>query len=352
MFAMRIRNASAYFIALGVSATLVISGCAAASSAESAASAGAAGESTPPAASAASASASASMSAPVSAPASSGVAGTQSSIPSAPGTAGSAALPPTAAVAPVTSGPGEVATPLPNCTPSTLKTRTPGRLVFTAAGSASAPWFNGAPSGGKGYEAAVALAVAKELGYSASSVSWSTTARATLLAGKASGFDVAIGEFATPDVGSSTVDYSSGYFSISNSVVSKTGRPAAAITSSAGLKGMAIGVVAGAPAVASARTGATVRTYPNATAALAALTGGTVSAVVVPTPTAVTLGAAFTVVGQLPDGDEQPQQFGMVLPKHSPLTSCVSAAVDQLRVTGVLSSLVRTWVPDAAKPLG
>ena len=36
---------------------------------------------------------------------------------------------------------------------------------------------------------------------------------------------------------------------------------------------------------------------------------------------------------------EQPQQFGLVLSAGSPLTSCVSAAVDALRIEGRLDAL-------------
>ena len=351
---MRIRNASACFAVLGLSATLAIGGCAAASSGASDSSAGAAVISAGAVASAPASSAPASSgSTGVSAPASSDAAGTQASIPAAPGTAGSAVLPPTSAVAPITSGAGEVATPLPNCTPSTLKTLTAGKLVLTSAGSSAAPWFDGNPADGKGYEAAVAAAVAKELGYSAAAVSWSTADRAKVLAGTATGFDVAIGEFPTPDQTSKTVDYSTGYFSISNSVVAKAGSKASTVTTPAGLKSLRLGAVAGSSGFSSARsqTGATVGSYPTAAAALAALAGGRVDAVVLPTPTAVAA-SGVTVVGQLSDGDEQPTQFGLVLAKDSPLTSCVSAAIDQLRVTGVLTTLVNTWVPAAARPLG
>src|SRR5256886_4409724 len=36
------------------------------------------------------------------------------------------------------------------------------------------------------------------------------------------------------------------------------------------------------------------------------------------------------MVGQLPTGTDKPEQFGIVLDKDSPLTACVSKAVDQL----------------------
>ena len=85
--------------------------------------------------------------------------------------------------------------------------------------------------------------------------------------------------------------------------------------------------------------------------ALAALRRGAVDVAVVPTPAAVTAGKDIAVIGQLSRPTEQPAQFGMVLGRKSPLTACVSAAIDQLRVTGALTALVQRWVPAANKPL-
>ena len=65
----------------------------------------------------------------------------------------------------------------------------------------------------------------------------------------------------------------------------------------------------------------------------------------------MTAGSDIAVLGQLSQPTEQPAQFGMVLAKNSKLTACVSAAIDQLRVTGALAALVQRWVPAANKPL-
>jgi polar amino acid transport system substrate-binding protein len=49
------------------------------------------------------------------------------------------------------------------------------------------------------------------------------------------------------------------------------------------------------------------------------------------------------IVGQLPQVGV-PEQFGVVLDKDSPLTACVSGAVDQLRQDGTLAVLEKTWL--------
>jgi len=165
----------------------------------------------------------------------------------------------------------------------------------------------------------------------------------------AANFDVALGELATPD-GESPVDYSTGYFSMSESVVIKTGARAPANV--AAMKNLRVAEVptAGTSTVSNRLPASRSSSYPSVAAAVSALDAGAVDALILPTPTAVVT-TGVTVVGQLADGKEQPRQFGMVLAKKSPLTSCVSAAIDQLRVTGTLSTLLAKWVPAAAKPL-
>lgn len=276
-------------------------------------------------------------------------------IPPAPGTVGSLASPPTNTAPPITSDGGIVATPLPDCTPGTLKTMVKGKITFATGKTLSAPWFvGGDPGSGQGYEPAVARAVGKQLGYSSGDIAWITADAARIRAGQAAGFDVALGEFTTPDSSSAPVDYSTGYFSISNSVVAKAGSRTARVRTVNGLKAARVAALAGSPRPGSVRSRlvpTNTTAYPTAATALAALQAGAVDAVVLPTPAAVAA-AGVTVIGQLPEGNEQPQQFGMVLAKNSPLTSCVSAAIDQLRITGGLASLVNKWVPAAAKPLG
>jgi polar amino acid transport system substrate-binding protein len=289
--------------------------------------------------------------------------GLQASVPSASATAGPSSSPtsgpqvsaPAVSASPVTSGVGVVVTPLPDCNSGRLKTVVPGKLTFTIGEKTQAPWFVGTdPADGRGYESAVAIAVADELGYSTGDIRWTRIDLAKVTAGRGTGFDVALGEFATPDK-SAAVDYSTGYFSISDSVVAKPDSAAAKVTTVAGLKSLRVGAISGSSGLRTATaqiTGAKKpEVYATVNAGVAALRAGSVDAVVLPTPAAIAAGSSVMVIGQLTDPTQQPQQFGMVLPKRSPLTSCISGAIDQLRVTGKLTALVKSWVPLAAKPL-
>ena len=263
---------------------------------------------------------------------------------------------PATTTTPSTSAAGVIATPLPQCRPASLRTLRPDSLTFATGRSTSAPWFAGDnPMNGRGYESAVAFAVARELGFRTTAVRWVRVDTTAVTSGMSRGFDAAIGEFPTPDQPSSVVDYSTGYFGISDSVVARPGTAAARVTGVAGLKAFRVAAISGtsetrslAAQVAPARSAQAVG---SAAAALSALKAGTVDVAVVPTPVAIDAGSTVSVVGQLSLPTEQPPQFGMILPKASPLTSCVSAAIDELRVTGALTTLLRTWVPEADKPL-
>ena len=82
-----------------------------------------------------------------------------------------------------------------------------------------------------------------------------------------------------------------------------------------------------------------------------ALKQGQVDAIVVDVPTAFFLTAVQVpkgeIVGQFPapGGDE----WGALLGLDSPLTDCVSAAVDELRDSGELEEITRVWISDAAQ---
>ena len=56
------------------------------------------------------------------------------------------------------------------------------------------------------------------------------------------------------------------------------------------------------------------------------------------------------IVGQLPLPEGEPEQFGAVLAKDSPLTGCVSGAVDALREDGILDQIAQEWLAQQGAP--
>jgi polar amino acid transport system substrate-binding protein len=55
-----------------------------------------------------------------------------------------------------------------------------------------------------------------------------------------------------------------------------------------------------------------------------------------------------SIIGQFANTGGTPEQFGLVLDKGSPLTSCVSQAVDALRADGTLKQLEQQWLAQTA----
>ena len=249
-----------------------------------------------------------------------------------------------------TSAGGSTVPPFVDCAKGALPTVQPGTITIGTDSPATGPWFAaGTPSNGDGLESSVGYALAGVLGYGRDQVSWITIDRQQAAAGDATGFDIDLNQFTAPDGGTAAVDYSTGYFAVTDTLVtnrSSASQPATA----AALKGQRLGAVAGSTGVATATrvTGSDPISYPDQGQALAALSAGTLPAVVLPTPAAIAAAQAdpsLLLVGQLPtDPSVQPTQFKVLLAKGSALTGCVSGAVDRLRVEGTLEQLAAQWV--------
>lgn len=299
------------------------------------------------------------------APGSAGSAGTggASASPAATGsTAGTRAV----SEAPVPTDPSLVQTPagtvaattvppLTSCTAGRLPTVVPGKLTVGTGSPAAAPWYtDDDPANGRGLESSVAYAIADGLGFPADKVSWTKVDRTGASAGTVTGFDLDLDRFTAPDAGTTTADYSTGYFAVTDSVIVRAGT--AKPSSAAAVTALDLGAVPGVDTAALTSAGAnTPKALDGEPAAVTALTAGAVQGVVVPTPAALALAAddpSVVVAGQLPsDPSSQPDQFKVLLPKGSALTGCVSAVIDRLRVEGELETFAATWVDPVAPPL-
>ena len=241
---------------------------------------------------------------------------------------------------------GGVSTPLPACRAEKLPTRVHGVLTVAAPTVLTTPWFSGSDPSAGGLDAAVVTAAATTLGFAADDIRWVRADASATQAGRSSGFDVAIGAFGIPDQPGGAVDYTTGYFSVSSVVVAKPGQvPTASIAGLSTVR-LASGSQRQTQAVAdSVGAGASVSTLPSGAAALAAVRSGTAQAAVVDEVTALAA-HDLTIVGALPAAARTADpQLGMVTPRGSGLTSCLSTALDVLRVQGTLTSIADAAVP-------
>jgi polar amino acid transport system substrate-binding protein len=245
----------------------------------------------------------------------------------------------------------------PSCTPDTMQTHTAGVLTVATDSPAYPPWFvDDKPSNGKGYESAVAYAVAKQLGYSADQVKWVTAAFNSVIAPTPKNFDFDINQVSISAKRAKAVDFSSGYYDVAQAVVTLKSDKYANAASIADLHGAKLGAQQGTTSLDAItnviKPGKTPAEYPRNELAVQALKNGQIDGLVVDLPTGLYITAAeldnAKIVGQLAESSGQPEQFGLVLDKGSPLTSCVSQAVDALRADGTLERLQQKWLTSAA----
>ncbi len=237
---------------------------------------------------------------------------------------------------------------------------TAGKLTIGTGGPAYYPWVqDDAPESGQGFEAAVAYAVAEELGFARGDVEWVRTTFDQAIAPGPKDFDVNLQQFSITTERADAVDFSSPYYETTQVVITVEDSPAAAATAVADLRGLLIGAQAGSTSLDAVeeviQPTAGARVFDTNDDAKLALQNGMVDALVVDLPTAfflTTIELEGEIVGQLPKtsgGD----RFGLVLAKGSPLTERVTAAVDALRADGTLDELAAEWLggDDAAPEL-
>jgi polar amino acid transport system substrate-binding protein len=241
------------------------------------------------------------------------------------------------------------------CTPDKLPTQAKGVLTVATDKPAYPPYFeDDEPANGEGFESAVAFAIGKQLGYDPAKVMWTVEPFNSSYAPGPKDFDFDVNEISITPPRAKVVDFSSPYYTANQAVVALKDSDAAKATSIADLKGANIGVQIGTTSLSAVEDTLEPDNKPevfnSSNDVVTALKNEQIDAVVVDLPTALYITAAqvptATVVGQFaaPGGD----QWGALLAKDSPLTACVSKAVDQLRGSGELQKITKRWMSQAA----
>lgn len=262
--------------------------------------------------------------------------------------------------APSGSAPSSSTSPAaPACSPSTLKTLKAGTFTFGTDKPAYDPWFvKDDPTNGQGFESAVAYAVAKQLGYATSAVKWTSVSFNAAIAPGPKKFDADINEVSITAKRKKAIDFSTGYYDVTQAVIAIKGGKADGIKTLAGLKGLKLGAQVGTTSydaitdqIKPTKTPAVYNTNDDA---VQALKNGQIQGLVLDLPTAFYITSAELdngeIIGQIPAAPGTPEQFGLVLDKGSSLTSCVSRAVDALRAKGTLKALAHRWLSQAGAP--
>jgi polar amino acid transport system substrate-binding protein len=241
------------------------------------------------------------------------------------------------------------------CAKGQLALVSPGTLTAGTDKPAFPPYFvDDDPTNGKGFESAVAYAVAKELGFAKGDVKWTVVPFNASYAPGPKDFDFDINQISITPQREKAVDFSRPYYVAPQAVVVGKGSKLTDVASLADLKDATIGVQIGTTSLDAAKEVIKPSTEPkvfnDSNDVVTALKQNQVDAVVVDLPTAFYLTAAQVpgskIVGQFnaPGGDS----FGLLLQKDSKLTPCVNQALDKLESSGELKRITDKWMGASA----
>jgi polar amino acid transport system substrate-binding protein len=255
-----------------------------------------------------------------------------------------------AAAATSTSGAADA-----SCDKANLSLVDGGRLTVGTDKPAYPPYFeDDDPANGKGFESAVAYAIAKELGFDKTEVKWTVVPFNSSYAPGKKKFDFDVNQISITPARQKRVDFSEPYYTAPQAVVALSKSGAAGAKSLADLKSAKLGVQIGTTSLdattASIQPSSQPKVFNDSNDVVRALKNGAVDAVVVDLPTAFYLTGAelenAKIVGQFkaPGGD----QWGALLQKDSKLTSCVNGAIKKLSDSGELKKIEDQWMGTAA----
>ncbi len=241
------------------------------------------------------------------------------------------------------------------CAKSSLPLHTPGVLTVATDSPAYPPYFeNNKPANGKGFESAVAYAVAGRLGFSSSQVKWVVEPFDNSYAPGPKSFDFDINEISITPARSQAVDFSTPYYTNPQGIIVAANGPYAHASSLAAFKNAKIGVQIGTTSLSAVTSQIKPTTQPDvfntSNDVVSAFKIHRVNAIVVDLATAFTLTSTAlshtTIAGQFqaPGGDN----WGLLLSKGSGLTPCVDRAVGALRANGTLAALNKRWIASEA----
>jgi polar amino acid transport system substrate-binding protein len=237
------------------------------------------------------------------------------------------------------------------CEPDRLALVSDGTLTVGTDKPAYPPYFeDDDPTNGKGFESAVAYAVADELGFTKDQVKWTVVPFNASYAPGPKKFDFDINQISITPKRAERVDFSTPYYTAPQAIVTLKSAPTADATSLAELSDVKLGVQVGTTSLDAANEVIKPSTPPqvfnDSNDTVRALKTKRVDAIVVDLPTAFYLTAAeipeAKITGQFdaPGGDD----WGLVLGKDSELTACVDQALESLKSSGKLEQITDQWM--------
>jgi polar amino acid transport system substrate-binding protein len=239
-----------------------------------------------------------------------------------------------------------------NCSSAAIGKDLYQRGVLTVATDKPAypPWFSGNnPSNGKGYESAVAYAIAGQLGFTRSQVHWAYEPFDASYSPGPKKFDFDINEISYTPQRATAVTFSEGYYNVQQALVALKNTPIVTRHTPAELKSYIFGDQVGTTSLAYINSEIQPTTRPKVFQTLndvkEALQTHQIAALVTDTPTAQYISSSeikgSVMVGQFPSTGEH---YGLLFSLGNPLVTCVNKAITTLRSNGTLAALQKKYL--------
>ncbi|HWH21428.1 MAG TPA: ABC transporter substrate-binding protein [Solirubrobacterales bacterium] len=241
------------------------------------------------------------------------------------------------------------------CTPAKMETHSAETLTIATDKPAYPPYFeNDEPENGEGFEGAVGYAIGEQLGYTKEQIKWTVEPFDSSYAPGPKNFDFDLNEISITPVREKAVDFSVPYYTAKQAVVVLEGSEAAKAKTLADLKDTKFGVQINTTSLKAVEEfiepSSKPEVFNSSGDVVTALKNGQVEAVVVDLPTALYLTEAqvenATIIGQF--GNAEGEEWGALLAKESPLTDCISGAIEGLEESGELEKITQRWMSQAA----
>jgi len=252
----------------------------------------------------------------------------------------------TADTTPATDAPAEAC--------ATGKTITDGVLTIATGEPAFPPYvIDNDPTNKQGFEAAVAWAVAAEMGFDDASVTWVRTTFDEAIQPGAKNFDFNLQQYSISPEREQSITFSDPYFTSNQAVVALNGSAAQGVTSIDDLRVLKFGAQSGTTSLAFItdviKPEQEPFVYDDNVAVKAAMEANQIDAAVFDLPTALYVSAVeienSSVVAQFPrSAGGAADEFGLVLEKDNPLVECVNSAIAAIRDSGELDAITDQWM--------
>jgi polar amino acid transport system substrate-binding protein len=227
---------------------------------------------------------------------------------------------------------------------------TKGVLTVATDQPAYPPWFeNNQPRNGKGYESAVAYAVAAQLGFAKSQVKWVYEPFDSSYAPGPKKFDFDINEISYTAQRAQVVTFSISYYAVQQALVAFKTSPIVARHTPAELKTYVYGDQIGTTSLAfinsQIQPTQTPKVFDTLNNVKSALQDKQIAAFVTDTPTAQYISSSeipgTIMVAQFPSTGEH---YGLLFAKGNPLVGCVNQALTTLTSNGTLTHLQNEYL--------